>query len=181
MSCAAIHGNAILESGFQSKGDLNGRRCQRMLSYSAVGRSGASPAVATVAGKHTSNREAIFKAQLRKALEEPRLDRLYPIWQAWVVARCGEVPLDNREFLHTQRQLAAAARGKLRAAVRSGSVELVREALQVADAVAEHWPFAVAVKTSLEYTAARSYKDEVQGEAEQNEEKNEEQAEQEEF
>jgi len=150
--------NRKLASGIQSKEVAQMRRYRKPWSFSTLGRSGATPACVAISGKPVHSREALFKAQLREALEASALGRLYPLWQAWVGEGYGEVPLSNEELRQTRHQAAAAARSDLRAAVRAADgtegQEGVREALRAADAIAARWPFARSVQSSLEYAAA---------------------------
>lgn len=150
----------MMSSAFTPK-ELGPRhRFEKLPSSSCVGRGGDSAAHAVFVGEHSSSRTLLFRRHVEACLAAGDLGGLYQVWQFWVRRGWGQVPLDNRDMTQLKRRIARIVRGRLQMAVQSDDSDRIREALQVADDMADRFPRASEVKTSLEYLAAKAHDNE---------------------
>jgi len=145
------------------------RSYQRMCSSSSISTSGRSTSSmansarwALHVARHVSTKEAVFRTQINLALAQENLDGIYQAWSSWQGRGFREVPLDNREIWQLRRSASFIACEKLRAAVHSGDAGSLRETLQVADAVASRFPYAIRLKSTRVYEAAASMHQEME-------------------
>jgi len=149
--------DAKMTSTFQLKDEANRKRYQKKYTSSALGRGGAfSSPVPVIITEHGS-KEAVFKRAVDKALAEEDLDALHEAWAQWKLRSSDDVPLDNRGLTLVRRQAVDIARRQLGEAVGDGCSAAVEQAIKAADRLADVFPVAPEVRSSLQYKAARNH------------------------
>jgi len=146
-----------MTSSFQLKEEVDRKRYQKMYTSSALGRGGGFSSPVPVITKEHGTKEVAFKRDVDKALADDDLDALHEAWAQWKLRSSDDVPLDNRELALVRRQAVDIARRQLGEAVGDGCSAAVEQAMKAADRVADVFPVAPEVRSSLQYKAARNH------------------------
>mmetsp|Transcript_95327 Transcript_95327/g.246860 ORF Transcript_95327/g.246860 Transcript_95327/m.246860 type:complete len:193 (-) Transcript_95327:279-857(-) len=144
-----------MTSTFQQKQEVDRKRYQKMYTSSAIGRGGKFSSPTPVIIDEHNTKEVAFKHAVDEALVEEELEGLLDAWVQWRSRTPDDVPLDNKELTKVRRQAANIARQQLGEAVRDGSFAAIDEALRNADQIADVFPCAPELRSTLEYKAAR--------------------------